>query len=84
MPQSHHHEEEKRALSREIIVLNNHLMEAKITINKLREDNVSTVHKLQYETSEHHIPPYHIVHESGGFRASQVWALGLLFSFPGQ
>lgn len=34
-----HHEEEKRALSREIIVLNNHLMEAKITINKLRDDN---------------------------------------------
>ncbi|XP_072221694.1 brain-enriched guanylate kinase-associated protein [Leuresthes tenuis] len=33
------HEEEKRALSREIIVLNNHLMEAKININKLREDN---------------------------------------------
>ncbi|XP_072313975.1 brain-enriched guanylate kinase-associated protein-like isoform X2 [Eucyclogobius newberryi] len=33
------HEEEKRALSREVIVLNNHLMEAKITINKLREDN---------------------------------------------
>lgn len=39
--QSHHHEEEKRALRGEIIVLNNHLMEAKITINKLREDNVS-------------------------------------------
>ncbi|XP_076021683.1 brain-enriched guanylate kinase-associated protein [Genypterus blacodes] len=36
---SQHHEEEKRALSREIIVLNNHLMEAKLTINKLREDN---------------------------------------------
>nr|XP_023684162.1 brain-enriched guanylate kinase-associated protein isoform X1 [Paramormyrops kingsleyae]XP_023684163.1 brain-enriched guanylate kinase-associated protein isoform X1 [Paramormyrops kingsleyae] len=36
---SKHHEEEKRALSREIIVLNNHLMEAKITIEKLREDN---------------------------------------------
>ncbi|XP_036398697.1 brain-enriched guanylate kinase-associated protein isoform X1 [Megalops cyprinoides] len=36
---SQHHEEEKRALSREIIVLNNHLMEAKITIEKLREDN---------------------------------------------
>ncbi|KAF0044287.1 hypothetical protein F2P81_003445 [Scophthalmus maximus] len=36
---SQHHDEEKRALSREIIVLNNHLMEAKITINKLREDN---------------------------------------------
>ncbi|XP_076835311.1 brain-enriched guanylate kinase-associated protein isoform X2 [Brachyhypopomus gauderio] len=33
------HEDEKRALSREIIVLNNHLMEAKITIEKLREDN---------------------------------------------
>uniref|UniRef100_A0AAV2JCI4 Brain-enriched guanylate kinase-associated protein n=1 Tax=Knipowitschia caucasica TaxID=637954 RepID=A0AAV2JCI4_KNICA len=33
------HDEEKRALGREIIVLNNHLMEAKITINKLREDN---------------------------------------------
>ncbi|XP_055361759.1 uncharacterized protein LOC114848811 isoform X2 [Betta splendens] len=37
---SQHHEEEKRALSREIILLNNHLMEAKITINKLREDNL--------------------------------------------
>ncbi|XP_035249667.1 brain-enriched guanylate kinase-associated protein [Anguilla anguilla] len=36
---SQHHDEEKRALSREIIVLNNHLMEAKITIEKLREDN---------------------------------------------
>ncbi|KAF3703009.1 Brain-enriched guanylate kinase-associated protein [Channa argus] len=36
---SQHHEEEKRALSREIIVLNNHLMEAKLTIEKLREDN---------------------------------------------
>ncbi|XP_063039512.1 brain-enriched guanylate kinase-associated protein [Engraulis encrasicolus] len=34
-----HHEEEKGALSHEIIVLNNHLMEAKITIKKLREDN---------------------------------------------
>ncbi|XP_075964808.1 brain-enriched guanylate kinase-associated protein [Anarhichas minor] len=36
---SQHHEEEKRALSREIILLNNHLMDAKITTNKLREDN---------------------------------------------
>uniref|UniRef100_A0A8C3A003 Brain-enriched guanylate kinase-associated protein n=1 Tax=Cyclopterus lumpus TaxID=8103 RepID=A0A8C3A003_CYCLU len=36
---SQHHEEEKRALSREIILLNNHLMDSKITINKLREDN---------------------------------------------
>ncbi|KAM6953879.1 brain-enriched guanylate kinase-associated protein isoform 2-T2 [Aplochiton taeniatus] len=36
---SQHHEDEKRALSREIIVLNNHLMEAKLTIEKLREDN---------------------------------------------
>ncbi|XP_016523903.1 brain-enriched guanylate kinase-associated protein isoform X2 [Poecilia formosa] len=34
-----HHEDEKRALSREIIVLNNHLMEAKLTIEKLQEDN---------------------------------------------
>uniref|UniRef100_A0AAY4DLZ8 Brain-enriched guanylate kinase-associated protein n=1 Tax=Denticeps clupeoides TaxID=299321 RepID=A0AAY4DLZ8_9TELE len=34
-----HHEEEKRALSREIIVLNNHLMETKLTIKKLRDDN---------------------------------------------
>ena len=39
--QSQHHDEEKRALSREIIVLNNRLMEAKITIDKLRDDNVS-------------------------------------------
>ncbi|KAL0969609.1 hypothetical protein UPYG_G00229750 [Umbra pygmaea] len=36
---SQHHEDEKRALSREIIVLNNHLVEAKITIEKLKEDN---------------------------------------------
>ncbi|XP_073711588.1 brain-enriched guanylate kinase-associated protein isoform X4 [Misgurnus anguillicaudatus] len=36
---SEHHDDEKRALSREIIVLNNHLMEAKMTIEKLREDN---------------------------------------------
>ena len=40
-PQSQHHDDEKRALSREIIVLNNHLMEAKLTIEKLQEDNVS-------------------------------------------
>lgn len=38
--QSQHHEDEKRALSREIVVLNNHLMEAKLTIDKLQEDNV--------------------------------------------
>nr|XP_029504259.1 brain-enriched guanylate kinase-associated protein-like [Oncorhynchus nerka] len=36
---SQHHDNEKRALSREIIVLNNHLMEAKLTIEKLQEDN---------------------------------------------
>ncbi|XP_013875435.1 brain-enriched guanylate kinase-associated protein isoform X2 [Austrofundulus limnaeus] len=36
---SQHHDDEKRALSREIIVLNNHLMEAKLTIEKLQEDN---------------------------------------------
>lgn len=46
--QSHHHEEEKRVLRGEIIVLNNHLMEAKITINKLREDNVSACDCLVY------------------------------------
>ncbi|CAL8314462.1 unnamed protein product [Lota lota] len=34
-----HHDDEKRALSREIIVLNNHLIEAKLTIEKLQEDN---------------------------------------------
>ncbi|XP_043088409.1 brain-enriched guanylate kinase-associated protein isoform X2 [Puntigrus tetrazona] len=34
-----HHEEEKRSMSREIGTLKNHLMEAKITIQKLREDN---------------------------------------------
>ncbi|CDQ65492.1 unnamed protein product [Oncorhynchus mykiss] len=37
--ESQHHEDEKRALSREIIALNNHLLEAKITIEKLRGDN---------------------------------------------
>lgn len=42
--QSQHHEDEKRALSREIIVLNNHLMEAKLTIEKLQEDNVGHVY----------------------------------------
>ncbi|XP_048840846.1 brain-enriched guanylate kinase-associated protein-like [Brienomyrus brachyistius] len=36
---SQHHDEEKRVLSREIVILNNHLMEAKMTIQKLREDN---------------------------------------------
>ncbi|XP_042599235.1 brain-enriched guanylate kinase-associated protein-like [Cyprinus carpio] len=34
------HEEEKRLRSREIVTLKNHLMEAKIFIQKLREDNV--------------------------------------------
>ncbi|XP_035183835.1 brain-enriched guanylate kinase-associated protein isoform X4 [Oxyura jamaicensis] len=34
-----HYEEEKRALSHEIIALNNHLIEAKVTIDKLSEDN---------------------------------------------
>ncbi|KAL6478132.1 hypothetical protein MHYP_G00139670 [Metynnis hypsauchen] len=45
------YEEEKRALSREIIVLNNHLMEAKITIEKLREDNLPT--DFQERVSSH-------------------------------
>lgn len=39
--QGQHYEEEKRALSHEIIALNNHLIEAKVTIDKLSEDNVS-------------------------------------------
>ncbi|XP_030070785.1 brain-enriched guanylate kinase-associated protein [Microcaecilia unicolor] len=34
-----HYEEEKRALGHEIITLNNHLIEAKLTIDKLSEDN---------------------------------------------
>ncbi|XP_074087026.1 brain-enriched guanylate kinase-associated protein [Macrotis lagotis] len=34
-----HYEEEKRALSHEIVALNNHLLEAKVTIDKLSEDN---------------------------------------------
>lgn len=44
--QSQHHDDEKRALSREVIVLNNHLMEAKLTIEKLQEDNVSLQNEL--------------------------------------
>ncbi|KAK1339473.1 hypothetical protein QTO34_020156 [Cnephaeus nilssonii] len=34
-----HYDEEKRALSHEIVALNNHLLEAKLTIDKLIEDN---------------------------------------------
>uniref|UniRef100_A0A8C9ATT8 Brain enriched guanylate kinase associated n=1 Tax=Prolemur simus TaxID=1328070 RepID=A0A8C9ATT8_PROSS len=34
-----HYEEEKRALSHEIVALNSHLLEAKMTIQKLTEDN---------------------------------------------
>ncbi|KAM5129908.1 brain-enriched guanylate kinase-associated protein [Mantella aurantiaca] len=34
-----HFEEEKRALGHEVIALNNHLLEAKVTIDKLSEDN---------------------------------------------
>lgn len=40
-PQGQHYEEEKRALSHEIVALNSHLLEAKVTIDKLSEDNVS-------------------------------------------
>ncbi|XP_026859764.2 brain-enriched guanylate kinase-associated protein [Electrophorus electricus] len=36
---SQHHDDEKRALGREILVLNSHLMEAKMTIEKLKDDN---------------------------------------------
>ncbi|XP_075700351.1 brain-enriched guanylate kinase-associated protein isoform X4 [Rhinoderma darwinii] len=34
-----HYEEEKRSLGHEVIALNNHLLEAKVTIDKLSEDN---------------------------------------------
>ncbi|KAM9466265.1 brain-enriched guanylate kinase-associated protein [Clarias gariepinus] len=37
--QTQQYEEEKRTLRQELIVLNNHLTEAKVTIKKLREDN---------------------------------------------
>lgn len=39
--QGQHYEEEKRAMSHEIVALNSHLLEAKVTIDKLSEDNVS-------------------------------------------
>ncbi|XP_029340171.1 brain-enriched guanylate kinase-associated protein isoform X5 [Mus caroli] len=35
-----HYEEEKRAMSHEIVALNSHLLEAKVTIDKLSEDNL--------------------------------------------
>ncbi|XP_041131163.1 brain-enriched guanylate kinase-associated protein-like isoform X3 [Polyodon spathula] len=44
-------DDDKRALSHEIIVLNNHLMEAKITIDKLREDNLPS--EFQERVSTH-------------------------------
>ncbi|XP_050010761.1 brain-enriched guanylate kinase-associated protein isoform X2 [Alexandromys fortis] len=34
-----HYEEEKRAMNHEIVALNSHLLEAKVTIDKLSEDN---------------------------------------------
>ncbi|GAB1297788.1 Brain-enriched guanylate kinase-associated protein [Apodemus speciosus] len=34
-----HYEEEKRAMSHEIVALNSHLLDAKVTIDKLSEDN---------------------------------------------
>ncbi|KTG32164.1 hypothetical protein cypCar_00021022 [Cyprinus carpio] len=46
-----HHEEEKRSLNREIVTLKNHLMEDKITIQKLREDNLPA--DLQERVSSH-------------------------------
>lgn len=46
--QGQHYEEEKRALSHEIIALNNHLIEAKVTIDKLSEDNVSIFSTIIY------------------------------------
>ncbi|KAI5610771.1 brain-enriched guanylate kinase-associated protein isoform X1, partial [Silurus asotus] len=57
------YEEEKRTLSREIVVLNSHLMEAKITIKKLKEDNDlykkdcnSVAQLLQCGKSHHRAP----------------------------
>lgn len=41
MTQGQHYEEEKRAMNHEIVALNSHLLEAKVTIDKLSEDNVS-------------------------------------------
>ncbi|XP_069493871.1 brain-enriched guanylate kinase-associated protein isoform X2 [Ambystoma mexicanum] len=35
-----HYEEEKRALGHEVLALNNHLIEAKVTIDKLSEENL--------------------------------------------
>lgn len=48
-PQGQHYEEEKRALSHEIVALNSHLLEAKVTIDKLSEDNVSAAHTWPVE-----------------------------------
>lgn len=45
--QGQHYEEEKRAMSHEIVALNSHLLEAKVTIDKLSEDNVSAVDMWQ-------------------------------------
>lgn len=41
--QGQHYEEEKRAMNHEIVALNSHLLEAKVTIDKLSEDNVSAI-----------------------------------------
>ena len=43
MTQGQHYEEEKRAMNHEIVALNSHLLEAKVTIDKLSEDNVSAM-----------------------------------------
>lgn len=64
--QSQHHEDEKQALSREIIVLNNHLMEAKLTIEKLQEDNVRHVNTfviLNDTTSKHILQQLILIHK---------------------
>lgn len=41
--QGQHYEEEKRAMNHEIVALNSHLLDAKVTIDKLSEDNVSAM-----------------------------------------
>lgn len=57
--QTQRYEEEKRSLSREIVTLNKHLMDAKITIQKLRSDNVRTTQKhtmFHHPTGSHPLP----------------------------
>uniref|UniRef100_A0A673K3G1 Uncharacterized protein n=1 Tax=Sinocyclocheilus rhinocerous TaxID=307959 RepID=A0A673K3G1_9TELE len=58
------HEEEKRSLSREIVTLKNHLMEDKISIQKLREDNVRTTDALLNASIIHRLVTPSQLHQS--------------------